>query len=219
MKERKMIADPAISIPELKKMILKSHGSDDDDEITPHGIISVFDNHVYFYADVTPITTLKLTNILVKIRNENLSEAACRSTNPDEIHLHINSPGGLATSGFMMYDNIVAINSKVPIWTHVEGQASSAATLMSIAGSHRLITPSSFMLIHEIRGFLGGALHEIAEEYNNYLKFESKYINIYKTHTKFKEKELKEFLKRETVMTAEEALERGLVDEIGTDIY
>ena len=211
-----------IPLSEIEKLLRKRMGGGDvdrEDEMMPEGMISVMDNHVFFYADVTPPSALKLTNILTKIRNDQLADAACRGRDPEEIHLHINSPGGLATAGFMMYDNLMAIREKVPVWTHIEGQASSAATLLSVAGSRRLISPSSFMLIHELRSFLMGTLHEIAEEYQNLLKFESRYIGIYLKHSNFEEKDLREFLKRDSVFSAEEALSRGLVDEIGTCLY
>lgn len=191
-----------------------------EEERTPDGLISVMDNHIYFYADVTPLTSLRLKNIMIKLRNESLCESIVKGKDPDPVHIHINSPGGLITSGFMLYDTITAVKSKIPVWTHIEGQGSSAATLFSIAGTKRFITPTSFMLIHEMRSFIFGSMKEISEEYKNLLRFEEKYLNIYMAHSNFESRDaLKAFLERDTVLNAEDALAKNLVDEISTEVF
>ena len=204
--------------PDVLKKIL---GKGDEEEFTTEGgVISVCPNaNVYFYAEIIPQTILKLNNILIQLMKENLAEGITKDREPDPIYLHINSPGGLCSAGFLGYDTIIEVKKRVNVITAIEGHAASAATLLSIAGSKRLITPSSDMLIHELSTWLGGRASEITEEYRNMMKIQTRLENIYLSHSKFEKEELQELLKKDRLLSAEEALEKGLVDEIKMSIF
>jgi len=208
-----------ISEKDLEKVIGKKIKGCDDDDSTDGGAISIIENHIYFYADISPLTILKLNTFLTALLKEHLSEAAAKGKEPDPINLHINSPGGHASAGFLGYDTIMSIKQKVPVHTYIEGVAASAATFLSIAGTKRYITPTSSMVIHEVRAWLSGTSSKIMEEYKNLTKVKNKVEQLYLNHSNFKLEELQEFLKRDTLMTAEEALERQLVDEIKTSLF
>ena len=204
----------------LRKILM---GGKDDDEFSMGNIGTITmapHSHIYFYCDVVPESILKLNTVMIQMAKENLSEAAARGAeNPDPINLHINSPGGIASAGFVGYDLINELTNKLEIRSYVEGNCSSAATLLSIGASKRYITPSSTMLIHELSTFIGGKLSEITTEFENCKKVEAIIENIYLKHTKIKKEELKELLRKDVLLTAEDCLEKGLVDEIKTSIF
>ena len=201
----------------LKKLLMKG---DEDEFMTGGGVITMTpNNHIYFYCDVLPDSVLKLNNVLVQMMKESLSEAATKGRIPDPIHLHIQSNGGLVSAGFIGYDVITEINKFVDVHTHIDGYAASAATLLSVAGKKRFMTPSSTVLIHELSTYIGGKLSEITNEYANCKLIENKLEEIYLRHTKFKKEELQELLKKDVLLDAEKALEKSLVDEIKTVVF
>ncbi len=208
--------------PEMLKKILM--GGKDDDEFSMGGIGTIStapQSHIYFYCDVVPESILKLNNVMIQMAKENLSDAAAKGKfdNPDPINLHINSQGGLVSAGFIGYDLIQELSTKIKIYSFVEGNCSSAATLLSVGASKRYITPSSTMLIHELSTFIGGKFSEILTEFHNCERVESIIENIYLKHTKIQKEELEELLRKDVLLTSEECIEKGLVDEIKTSIF
>ena len=203
----------------LKKILLKG----EDDEFAMGGIGTITmtpHSHIYFYCDVVPESVLKLNNVLIQLVKENLSEAAAKGLEkPDPINIHINSPGGIVSAGFIGYDVIQELTKRIDIISYVEGNCSSAATLISIGASKRYITPSSTMLIHELSTFIGGKLSDITTEYSNCKLVEGIIENIYLKHTKIQKEELQDLLKKDILLTAEDCVVKGLVDEIKTSIF
>ncbi len=194
---------------------------EDDEFVTNSGVITVTPNaNIYFYCEVVPESILKLNTLLIQTAKENLSEMASKGKDKaDPIHLHINSPGGLCSAGFIGYDTITEICKKVDVFSYVEGYVASAASLLTVGCSKRYITPSSNMLIHELSTFIGGRLSEITQDYHNSLLIQNKIEEIYLNHTKFEKEELEELLKKDKLLSAEEAITYGLVDEIKTSIF
>ena len=130
------------------------------------------------------------------------------------MYIHIFSPGGCAYSGFSLYDFIIEYKKYIKVYTIVEGLAASAATFISIAGTKRYITPSSYMLIHQLSTFMGGNFEQLKDEFDNSKKCMDKIIEIYKAHTKITVKKIPKILKHDLNWSAEECLRNGLVDEI-----
>lgn len=206
--------------PETLRKLLLGNKEDDEFMMGDIGTISLTPNsHIFFYADIVPSSVLKLTNVLVQQARDNLAESAARDREVEPLHLHISSPGGLASSGFVGYDTIIELQKRIPIFSYIEGHVASAATLLSIAATKRFITPNSDMLIHEISSWVGGKISQISEEYRNLRKMQDKLEEIYLKHSKLEKEALQEILKRDTLLTSEEALEYGLVDEIKTSIF
>ena len=203
----------------LRKILM---GGKDDDEFSMGGIGTISTapcSHIYFYCDVVPESILKLNNVMIQMMKDNLGDAASKGKEPDPINLHINSPGGIVSAGFIGYDTIIEIGKRVAVHTIVEGNCSSAATLLSIAGNKRFITPYSTMLIHELSTFIGGKLSELTQDYKNSILVENKIEEIYLRHTKLQKEELQDLLKRDVLLGAEDALEKGMVDEIKTIVF
>ena len=184
------------------------------DQPIPDGDIYVMQNHVHFYSAITPASVLRLTIELEKLVIESEQTAVSNRSSAQPVHLHIHSPGGQVHAGFIGYDKIISFRNRAPIYTYVEGMAASAATFLSIAGSKRFITPTSFMLIHEPSGMIAGQYTKITEEFSNLKKLVSHMEKIYLTHSNFEVEKLREFLKHDWFISAEECLEYGLVDEI-----
>lgn len=174
--------------------------------------------HIHFYEIVSPSSTLSFSKALRAAQDASLNAQMRISFDlgvdlpMPPIHLHIMSPGGDVSSGLACYDLIRA--SKVPIHTHVEGAAASAATLLSLAGTHRTIGANATMLIHQLSGGTWGKLKAMKEDIVNWDLMMRQIKAIYMTRAKFAEQELAELLERDLLLDPETCLRLGLVDEV-----
>ena len=174
-------------------------------------------NHIFFKTDVTPESINKLCSILRhkisefnNIKNNNLID----TIQPKPLYLHISSYGGYLHEAFLVYDYIK--NSPIPIYTIVEGYAASAATVMSIAGVKRYITPSSLMLIHQLSTGMAGKFNALEEEMNNSKQDMNKLYDIYVRECKGKmtKKQIIDELKHDKWWNADKCIKKGLCDEV-----
>jgi len=146
-----------------------------------------------------------------------------QSNNP--INMYVNSPGGMVTEGLAIYDTMQFI--KAPVNTIVIGQAASMGSLLAQAGTgKRYITQNARHMVHRVSSGTGGtsgSIHVQELEFEDARRRleESKKLNekltkIYERHnSKGKTfEELHETMKFDTYLSADEALEFGLVDEI-----
>jgi len=133
---------------------------------------------------------------------------------PKPLKIFINSNGGDIFAAIPVIDAIM--NCTIPIHTYVEGMAASAASLISVVGHKRFITKNSFMLIHELRTGVEGTYSNIIDEKENCDKLMGTIRNIYneKTEGKLKKEIMEKILKRDLILTSEECLNYGLIDEI-----
>jgi ATP-dependent Clp protease protease subunit len=142
------------------------------------------------------------------------------SENPDaDILFYINSPGGVVTAGMAIYDTMQFIKSDVQ--TIVMGQACSMGSLLAAAGAagKRKILPNARHMIHQPSGGAGGQATDMEIQVREILKMKQSLTQIYVTHNS-KGKTFEEFysaMERDNYMSAQEALEFGLVDEIITN--
>jgi ATP-dependent Clp endopeptidase proteolytic subunit ClpP len=169
-------------------------------------------NHIFFYKDVGEDSVADLNNKILSTRKGIIKDALDFDIdgNSIPIHLHIHSYGGSLLAGFAA-SGMVARNN---VHTHIEGAAASAATFMSICGSHRTITAQSFMLIHQISSEFWGKHAEIEDWQKNINRFMDTMIKMYAERTRLPKTKLREILKHDLWFSAEEALRYGLVDEI-----
>lgn len=176
------------------------------------------DNHIYFFSGVSKESVYRLNEHLVKI---NQAAETLRRRNPTvdiapkPIYLHINSYGGGVFAAFAAIDFIM--QSKIPVHTIVEGATASAATLMSVVGAKRYIRPHASMLIHQLRGWFGGKMTEIDDEYKNLEQMHSSIKDIYAKHTAISEERADDLLKHDLWWNKERCLTERLVDEVWTD--
>lgn len=222
---------PAVSpavLPAFQK-IMKKRKSDEQDETgavsasSGMDLSKLFDfggkstsgisrnkNHIYFYDDVTTETCLELNRTIIELAKELQRHSLEYDTKPAKIYLHINSDGGELLACFSTVDYIM--NCPIPVVSIIEGSAASAATLISCVCHERYMTPSSYMLIHQLRGGYWGKYDEMEEDFENSKKFMEKIYEIYEKHTKLGRKELKKLLRKDEWWDYATCLKYGLVD-------
>lgn len=137
------------------------------------------------------------------------------SENPDkDIHLYINSPGGSVTAGMSIYDTIQFIKPNVS--TMVIGQACSMGAFLLNAGAKgkRYSLPNSRVMIHQPSGGAQGQATDIQIQANNILDTRSRLNRIMAKHSGQDLETIERDTERDNFMSAEEALEYGLIDQI-----
>jgi ATP-dependent Clp endopeptidase proteolytic subunit ClpP len=174
--------------------------------------IEKYDNHVYFYSEVSRDSIFELNMLLKQVEEENIITANKLNIDPIPIYLHINSYGGSVFAGFAAIDMI--ISCKVPVYTIIEGCAASAATMMSIVGAKRYIRPNSYMLVHQLSSGCWGKMNEIEDEYENLKELMKNIKRIYEKHAKIPKKDLSDVLKHDLWWNPEKCMAYGLVDEL-----
>jgi ATP-dependent Clp protease protease subunit len=136
-----------------------------------------------------------------------------------DISLFINSPGGVITSGMSIYDTMQFI--KCDVSTYVMGQACSMGSFLAQAGAKgkRFMLPYARHMIHQPSGGARGMQSDIEIQYKEITKMKDILTKLYVKHNT-KNKTYEEFerdMDRDTFMSAEEALEYGLIDKIITE--
>jgi ATP-dependent Clp protease protease subunit len=134
------------------------------------------------------------------------------------IKLYINSPGGVITSGMAIYDTMQYI--KAPVHTIVMGQACSMGSFLAQAGAagKRFVLPQSRTMIHQPSGGAGGKQSDIEIQYKEITYLKKNLTELYVKHnTKGKTYEqLEQDMDRDFFMTAQEAVDYGLADQVVT---
>ena len=137
------------------------------------------------------------------------------SENPDkDIHLYINSPGGSVTAGLSIYDTMQFI--KPDVSTMCIGQACSMGAFLLAAGAteKRFCLPNSRVMIHQPSGGAQGQASDIHIHAQEILKIRERLNEIMAAHTGKTVKQVASHTERDNFMSADEAKEYGLVDEV-----
>ncbi|WP_068466898.1 ATP-dependent Clp protease proteolytic subunit [Candidatus Protochlamydia phocaeensis] len=128
----------------------------------------------------------------------------------------INSPGGAVDSGFAIWDQVKMISS--PVTTLVTGLAASMGSILSLcaAPGRRFATPHSRIMIHQplLSGVIKGQATDLEIQAKEMLKTRNGLIEIYVQATGKDFATIEKAIDRDTWMTAEEALEFGLLDRV-----
>ncbi len=133
-----------------------------------------------------------------------------------DIHLYINSPGGMVSAGLAIYDTMQYI--KPDISTLCIGQAASMGALLLTAGAKgkRYCLPNSRVMIHQPLGGFQGQASDIAIHAKEILYLKSKLNEIMAYHTGQPVSEIEKDTDRDNFMSAEESVKYGLVDTVLT---
>jgi ATP-dependent Clp protease protease subunit len=134
---------------------------------------------------------------------------------PDrEIHLYINSPGGMVTAGLGIYDTMQFI--KPPVTTLCMGQASSMGALLLAAGApgKRSTLPHARILIHQPLGGFQGQATDVDIQAREILRLREELNEIMAQHTGQPMDRINRDTERDFYMSGEQAKEYGLVDEV-----
>jgi ATP-dependent Clp protease protease subunit len=139
------------------------------------------------------------------------------SENPEkDISLFINSPGGVVTAGMSIYDVMQFI--KCDVATYVMGQACSMGSLLAQAGSpgKRFMLPNARHMIHQPSGGARGMATDMAIQVEEILKMKKSLTEIYVKHNSRSKsfEQLTADMDRDKFMSAQEALEYGLIDKV-----
>jgi len=131
-----------------------------------------------------------------------------------DIHLYINTPGGVVSSGLAIYDTMQYI--KPDIATYCLGQAASMGALLLTAGSKgkRFVLPHSRVMIHQPIGGFHGQATDIEIHAREILKMKETLNNIMSKHTEQPIKKIQVDTERDYFMSGVEAKEYGIVDEV-----
>jgi ATP-dependent Clp protease protease subunit len=139
------------------------------------------------------------------------------SEDPDkEVNMYINSPGGSVTAGLAIYDTMQFV--KPPVSTLCVGQAASMGSFLLAAGAkgRRYALPHSRILIHQLSGGFEGQAADIEIQAREALRQKEILNDVLARHTGKSIKQIEKDTDRDNFMSAAQAVEYGLIDEVIT---
>ena len=155
--------------------------------------------------------------------DDNIASLVCaqllflEAENPKkDISMYINSPGGVVTSGLSIYDTMEYI--KPDVSTVCIGQAASMGSLLLTAGARnkRYCLPNARIMTHQPSGGFQGQASDIEIHAKEIINLRSRLNQIYVTHSGKKIAEIEALMDRDTFLSPEDALQKGLIDEVVT---
>ena len=132
-----------------------------------------------------------------------------------EIQFYINSPGGVLTAGMAIYDTMQYV--KCPVSTVCVGSAASAAAILLAAGTKgkRFSLPNAQILIHQVMvSGIGGQAVEIEIAAKEIIRLKERVSRVLAKHTGQPLAKIEKDTDRDYYLTAEEAKEYGIIDEV-----
>lgn len=131
-----------------------------------------------------------------------------------DIHIYVNSPGGVVTAGLAIYDTMQYV--KPDIATYCIGQAASMGALLLCAGTtgKRFALPNSRIMIHQPTGGFYGQATDIAIHAKEILKMKENLNAILQKHTGQPIEKVRQDTERDYFMSGDDAKEYGLVDNV-----
>ena len=131
-----------------------------------------------------------------------------------DVYLYINSPGGSVYAGLAIYDTIQ--HMKAPVSTVAVGIAASMGAILVAAGaeSKRSALPNARIMIHQPSGGSHGTASDIEIQAKEILSTKERLTQILAQHTGQKSERIDEDIDRDRFMSAEEAVDYGLIDQI-----
>ena len=184
----------------------------EDDEIVPQNKLEDF------IADVLDIVSTEDKKVNKK-HLESFEDVANTYKNNssfdrEPINLYISSRGGEVTEALSFIDYIRLM--KTPVWTYAIGKTMSAGLLMLIAGDRRFATLNATVLLHQLSGGIFGTYQKILDEVEEMERTHDIINDLIMLYTNIDEKLLREIEEKnyDYYMSAEQALEFGIIDEI-----
>jgi len=137
------------------------------------------------------------------------------SENPEKpIHLYINSPGGVISSGLAMYDTMQYISA--PVHTLCMGTARSMGSFLLMAGEpgHRAALANASLHVHQPLGEVQGQASDIFIHAEEMQRTKQRITRLYAQHCGRSVEDVEQTLDRDRFMSAEQACEWGLIDQV-----
>lgn len=130
------------------------------------------------------------------------------------IHMYINSPGGVVTSGLAIYDTMQYIVAPISTWC--VGQACSMGSLLLTAGSKgmRYSLPNSRIMIHQPSGGISGQATDISIHATEILNLKKRLNELYSKHTGRDVSEIEPMMERDKFLSPDESVSLGLIDQV-----
>lgn len=135
-----------------------------------------------------------------------------QSLDSQKINVHINSYGGDVAEGLAIFNTLK--NHKAEIVTICDGFACSAASVIFMAGSKRIINEASLLMIHNPWTYACGNANDFRKQAEDLDKIAQASVNAYMGRVNITEEKVKELLDSETWLTAQECLDMGFATEI-----
>ena len=198
------------------QVIFLNSASDDDPKI----------RKVMLYGDISEEVSKDLIATMILLADTAEKQDLADPTDPESeivttvrpFEIIVSTGGGNADDMMSIYDMMRMIRQDVDIETTGIGKVMSAGTLLLASGTKgkRRIGKNCRVMIHAVSGGSIGALHEITNEFKEMQKIQDAYIQCLADETNMTVRQIKKYLKQKTnvYLTAEEAVELGLADEI-----
>ncbi len=173
-------------------------------ELSPY--TKLFEERIIFLG--APIDDTSANDVMAQL-------LTLESMDPDrDIFIYINSPGGSFTALTAIYDTMQFVRPEIQ--TVCMGQAASAAAVLLAAGTKgkRFALPNARILIHQPYSEGGGQGSDIEIQAREILRMRSLLETMISTHTGRTEEQVRQDIERDKILTAQEAVEYGLVDEV-----
>lgn len=182
--------------------------------------ISCNDNHVRFYTVVNNYTAVKFQECVLQaitFINKKFNELSQYGfTDKLPLIVHIHSPGGGVFSVLTMID-FIRYQQKIHNFEYhsiIEGSAASAGTLLSVVADKRYIMKNSYMLIHQLSGYMCGKYNDMKDDMDNSDEIMRRIKKIYIKNTNLTNENIDDILSHDLYWRAKKCLKHGLVDEI-----
>ena len=130
------------------------------------------------------------------------------------IQLYINSPGGSVTAGLAIYDTMQILSCEVH--TYCIGQCASMGAVLLCAGAkgHRYALPNSRIMIHSVSSGTEGTVHDMKRHFEESQRLNDVLTKLIAHHSGKTEKQVTKDMDRDYFLSAAEAVEYGLVDQV-----
>lgn len=175
---------------------------------------SYLKDRIYFLND--EITDDTLDDLSYWILYWNREDKGIPEIERKPIRIFINSVGGVIDVQAILC-NLIEL-SKTPVVGVAMGMVASAASLIYMACHCRLMMPNAYLLVHQGSAALQGNFGDIAAAMEDYEKTVRQMENFVIEHTGYTEKEVREKIRKDWYIKSDEAIEKGVADEIITDI-
>ena len=185
-------------------------------------------NKIYFCDQINWNSVFVLNKMLRDLQDEIINEGTQTKSKlpsdslycnvkiePIPIMLYLTTYGGIVHAAWSVVDTIQTLS--VPVYSIIDGFVASAGTIISMAAERRFIRENAYLLIHEIRSGIWGKYGDIIVEKDNADKIMNHIIDFYLSrNVKLSRDELATILSKDIVLNANDALEKGLVDQTFT---
>ncbi|MBU0611804.1 MAG: Clp protease ClpP [Armatimonadetes bacterium] len=133
-----------------------------------------------------------------------------------QIDLHINSPGGSVFDGQAIYNALLRHPANVT--TYIDGVAASIAGVVALAGDEVVMASNALFMVHNAWGMAMGTSDDIRAYADVLDKVGGTIVGVYQRKTDMDEGAIKSLMDAETWMTADEAVEYGFADKVGSEL-